>query len=166
MKFSQKMMLVPASRPAPEISELSALDQAMSNSLNNRSISNVEKLNLYKKVLRKNLAMETNLKQKFYQQENLENSNEDLSNLDSSKFDSIKLPNTTNYTSKSNDEDEIDYVDIEEIIKAKPEIKQELIRSYHNDDEYTIKKKNTPEKQECQRKWMPYCLRDKKTDKL
>ena len=161
MKFSQKMMLVPAGRPAPEISELSALDQAMSNILNNRSISNVEKLNLYKKVLRKNLAMETNLKQKFYQQENLENSNEDLSNLDSSKLDSTKLD-----TSKSNVEDEIDYVDIEEIIKAKPEIKQELIRSYHSDDEYTIKKKNTPEKQECQGKWMPYCLRDKKTDKL
>ena len=64
MKLAQKMMLVPAGRPDPEISSLSNLDQAMSNVLNNKNLTNIDKINLYQMILRKNLAVEARLRQK------------------------------------------------------------------------------------------------------
>ena len=109
MNLSQKMMLVPAGRPAPEVSELSALDQAMSNILNNRNISNIEKINLYQKVLRKNLAMENNLNQKYTKQERITKKQDD------SKSDS-----------SFNKDDSIDYTGDEELVINEPEIKQEI----------------------------------------
>ena len=109
MNLSQKMMLVPAGRPAPEVSELSALDQAMSNILNNRNISNIEKINLYQKVLRKNLAMENNLNQKYTKQERITKKQDD------SKPDS-----------SFNKDDSIDYTGDEELVINEPEIKQEI----------------------------------------
>jgi hypothetical protein len=64
MNLSQKMMLVPAGRVPLEISTLSELDKAMSSVLNNQKLSNLQKINLYSKILNKNLIMEERLKSK------------------------------------------------------------------------------------------------------
>ena len=64
MKFAQKMILVPAERPDPEQASLSTLDQAMSSVLFNKNLTNVEKVNLYQQILRKNLTLDAKIKQK------------------------------------------------------------------------------------------------------
>lgn len=62
MKLAQKMMLIPAGRTPIEYSNLSELDQAMTNVINNKNLSPLEKINLYSKLLQKNLKMEEKLK--------------------------------------------------------------------------------------------------------
>lgn len=64
MQLAQKMMLVPAGRVPLELSSLSELDQAMTNVINNKSLSNLEKINLYSRILKKNLTFEERLKGK------------------------------------------------------------------------------------------------------
>ena len=64
MNLSQKMMIVPAGRVPFEISTLSELDKAMSSVLNNQKLSNLQKINLYSKILNKNLIMEERLNSK------------------------------------------------------------------------------------------------------
>jgi hypothetical protein len=64
MNLSQKMMFVPAGRVPLEISTLSELDKAMSSVLNNQKLSNLQKINLYSKILNKNLIKEERLKSK------------------------------------------------------------------------------------------------------
>ena len=179
MNLSQKMMLVPAGRPAPEVSELSALDQAMSNILNNRNISNIEKINLYQKVLRKNLAMENNLNQKYTKQERKKTRKPD---------------------SSFNKDDSIDYTGDEELVINEPEIKQEIEpmivspltestpklsknlktkneskASLTNSSKTSVIKKDykiinsAPEirkynlNPKCTNRWAPYCLRNKRS---
>ena len=58
MKLAQKMMLIPAGRTPIEYSNMSELDQAMTNVINNRNLSSLEKINLYSRLLQKNLKME------------------------------------------------------------------------------------------------------------
>ena len=62
MKLAQKMILVPAGRTPIEVSNLSELDKAMSNVINNNKLSPLEKVNLYSKLLQKNLKMEEKIK--------------------------------------------------------------------------------------------------------
>ena len=64
MQLAQKMMLVPAGRVPLEISTLSEFDQAMTNVINNKALSNFEKINLYSRILKKNLTLEERLKGK------------------------------------------------------------------------------------------------------
>ena len=64
MKFAEKMMLVPAGRLPLEVSSLTELDQAMTNVINNKSLSTLEKINLYSRILKKNLLIEERLKGK------------------------------------------------------------------------------------------------------
>ena len=64
MQLAQKMMLVPAGRVPLEISTLSELDLAMTNVINNKALSNFEKINLYSRILKKNLTLEERLKGK------------------------------------------------------------------------------------------------------
>ena len=66
MKLAQKMILVPTGRPDPELASLSNLDQAMSNVLHNKNLTNVETVNLYQQILRKNLTVDAKLKQKSH----------------------------------------------------------------------------------------------------
>jgi hypothetical protein len=62
MKLAQKMMLIPAGRTPIEYSNMSELDQAMTNVINNRNLSSLEKINLYSRLLQKNLKMEEKIK--------------------------------------------------------------------------------------------------------
>jgi hypothetical protein len=55
MKLAQKMMLIPAGRTPLEYSNMSKLDQAMTNYMNNRNLLSLEKINLYSRLLQKNL---------------------------------------------------------------------------------------------------------------
>jgi hypothetical protein len=64
MKLSQKMMLILAGRVPLEISTVTESDRAMSNVLNNLKLTNLQKINLYGKILKKNLIMEERLKSK------------------------------------------------------------------------------------------------------
>ena len=65
MKFSKKMILIPASgREEPENEKMSELDQEMSAILKNPKLSTKEKVELYNEVLRRNLIFENRLLQK------------------------------------------------------------------------------------------------------
>jgi len=63
MKLAQKMMLIPAGRTPLELSTMSELDQSMSNVVNNKHLSTLEKLSIYSQILKKNLKMEEKLKE-------------------------------------------------------------------------------------------------------
>ncbi len=56
------MMLISAGRTPIEYSNMSELDQAMTNVINNRNLSSLEKINLYSWLLQKNLKMEEKIK--------------------------------------------------------------------------------------------------------
>ena len=65
MKFSSKMILVPATgREEPECEKMSELDQEMSKMLRNPRLSIKEKVEMYNEVLRRNLIFESRLMQK------------------------------------------------------------------------------------------------------
>ena len=56
------MMLLSVGRTPLEYANLSELDQAMTNVINNKNLSSLEKINLYSKLLQKNLKMEQKIK--------------------------------------------------------------------------------------------------------
>ena len=60
MKLAQKMMLIPAGRTPIEYSNLSELDQAMTNVINNKNLSPLEKINLFSKLLQKHSKRKKN----------------------------------------------------------------------------------------------------------
>jgi len=65
MKFSRKMILIPATgREEPETEKMSELDQEMSAILKNPRLSVKEKVEMYNEVLRRNLIFESRLQQK------------------------------------------------------------------------------------------------------
>jgi hypothetical protein len=65
MKFSRKMILIPASgREEPETEKMSELHQEMSAILKNRWLSTKEKVEMYNEVLRRNLIFESRLLRK------------------------------------------------------------------------------------------------------
>jgi hypothetical protein len=65
MKFSRKMILIPATgREEPETEKMSELDQEMSAILRNPRLSVKEKVEMYNEVLRRNLIVESRLQQK------------------------------------------------------------------------------------------------------
>ena len=62
MKFSRKMILIPASgREEPENEKMSDLDLEMSAIVKNPKLSNKEKVEMYNEVLRRNLIFESQL---------------------------------------------------------------------------------------------------------
>ena len=65
MKFSRKMILIPATgREEPETEKMSELDHEMSAILKNPRLSVKEKVEMYNEVLRRNLIFESRLQQK------------------------------------------------------------------------------------------------------
>jgi hypothetical protein len=71
MKFSRKMILVPATgREEPENEKMSELDQEMSAIIKNPKLSTKEKVEMYNEVLRRNLIFESRLLQKPIANEN------------------------------------------------------------------------------------------------
>jgi hypothetical protein len=71
MKFSSKMILVPATgREELECEKMSELDQEMSKILPNLRLSIKEKVEMYHEVLRRNLIFESRLMQKPQEIEN------------------------------------------------------------------------------------------------
>jgi len=65
MKFSRKMILIPATgREEPETEKMSELDQEMSAILRNPRLSVKEKVEMYNEVLRRNFIFESRLQQK------------------------------------------------------------------------------------------------------
>ena len=65
MKFSRKMILIPATgREEPETEKMSELDHEMSAILKNPRLSVKEKVEMYSEVLRRNLIFESRLQQK------------------------------------------------------------------------------------------------------
>ena len=63
MKFARKMMLVPAGRQPLELTTMSDLDTAMTNVINSKNLTTLEKINLYSQILKKNLKIEEKFKQ-------------------------------------------------------------------------------------------------------
>ena len=63
MKFARKMMLVPAGRQPLELTTMSDLDTAMTNVINSKNLTTLEKINLYSQILKKNLKVEEKFKQ-------------------------------------------------------------------------------------------------------
>jgi hypothetical protein len=65
MKFSRKMILIPATgREEPETEKMSEVAQEMSAILRNPRLSIKEKVEMYNEVLRRNLIFESHLQQK------------------------------------------------------------------------------------------------------
>jgi hypothetical protein len=58
MEFANKMLLVPAGRPDPNVKKMSQLDRQMEAILKNKKLSNFEKMKLYNQVLQSNLDLE------------------------------------------------------------------------------------------------------------
>lgn len=61
MKFTNKMILVPASRTDPTYNKMSELDKSMSEILKNQTLSSFQKMQLYHDALVKNLTVEANV---------------------------------------------------------------------------------------------------------
>ena len=59
------MMLVPAGRQPLELTTMSELDTAMSNVINNKNLTTLEKINIYSQILKKNLKLEEKFKEKL-----------------------------------------------------------------------------------------------------
>ena len=62
MKFSKKMVLVPAGRPDPANDQMSELDKQMSNILKEKSLSDHDKIRMYNYVLTRNKTIDFNAK--------------------------------------------------------------------------------------------------------
>ena len=156
MKFAQKMMLVPAGRVPLEVSALSELDQAMTNVINNKSLSPLEKINLYSNILKKNLTIEERLKGKNIQtkltgtqkeipnieneikQENIKNEGEDKEENEVEDMEISKNLGNLSIFSPTN------YSDIVKKLNPLPIIKTELVENKTQKDVKSNIQEKTP----------------------
>lgn len=149
MKFSNKMMLVPAGRPDPVIEMMSTLDKEMSDILKKQNLSPSDKMRLYHKILRKNLNIESNLRNTTATQRNdLVSSGNTGNALNIKKEEPYDRPLLNKKLLYSDDEDDItdEMLDINKFKESHPSaiMSHDLEASLLTQGDIKVERQSTP----------------------